>query len=90
MVLRYGQGPEGPVEGLSCACDFTLLHQKLTVVKPDSRHLKLYIHYVDMPIDAILVYLRGNCIKNFHLEEVYRQTYSLKFRFVCSWSLGAV
>ena len=82
MVLRYRQGPKGTVERLSCACDFTLLHQKLAVVQPDSRHLKLYIHYVDMPISAILVYLRCNCIKNFHLGEVYRQAYSLKFRFM--------
>jgi len=39
VVLGEGEGPEGTVKGATCAGDFALVHQKLAVVQPDTRHL---------------------------------------------------
>ena len=39
VVLRKREGLEGPVKSVPCLCDFALVHQKLAVVQPDTRHL---------------------------------------------------
>ena len=41
VVLGEGEGPEGTVKGTSCACDLALVHEKLAVVQPDARHLRV-------------------------------------------------
>ena len=39
IVLGEGESPEGAVKSATCAGDFALVHQKLAVVQPDTRHL---------------------------------------------------
>ena len=39
MMLCDGESLEGAVEGVSGLRDFALVHQKLAVVQPNSRHL---------------------------------------------------
>ena len=40
MVLRKREGLEGSVKSVTGLCDFGLVHQKLAIVQPDTRHLR--------------------------------------------------
>ena len=39
VMLGDGQSPQRTVQGPTCPCQLGLVHQKLTVVQPDARHL---------------------------------------------------
>ena len=39
IVLGEGESPEGAVKSATCASNLALVHQKLAVVQPDTRHL---------------------------------------------------
>ena len=51
VVLGEGEGPEGAVKGATCTGDLALIHQKLAVVQPDTRHLCVCV-YVSVCVRA--------------------------------------
>ena len=59
-VLGEREGLQGSVEGTPCLRDLSLVHEELTVVQPDTRHLHTYsgtsnrehsTHTVEPPIE---------------------------------------